>query len=271
MAELDNFLVHLDGQTFRDFEVLVVDQNSGSDVSALLARHSLPRQYFRSQQRGAARGRNIALEIAQGDILAIPDDDCWYPPNLLDTIAKWFEGHPDIDMLCISECNPEGEAMVPENPPPAGFSTDQPIGFHMKRSVWWAQSSMVFMRRKVRDTIGLLNESLGVGSDTKYQSGEETDYFLRAMHAGSRMWFEPSIKVFHVELRTPERQTKSTYAYSVGAGYVLRLHHCGLLQLLAVVSRSLGGAVISACRGELRQVSLYLHRAQGIFIGYFGL
>lgn len=271
MAELDNFLVHLDGQTFLDFEVLVVDQNSGPGVPELLARHSFPQQYFRSQQRGAARGRNIALQIAQGDILAIPDDDCWYPPNLLETIAKWFDDHPEIDMLCILECNPEGEPMVPQNPPPAGFFTDQPLGFRMKRSAWWAQSSMVFMRRKVRDAIGLLNESLGVGSDTKYQSGEETDYFLRAMQAGSTMWFEPSIKVFHVELRTPERQAKSTYPYSVGAGYLLRLHHCGLAQLLAVVSRSLGGAAISACRGQMRHVSIYLQRAQGIFIGYFGL
>src|ERR1700723_2099349 len=56
MAELDNFLVYLDGQTFRDFEVLVVDQNSGPGVSELLARHAFPQQYFRSQQRGAARG-----------------------------------------------------------------------------------------------------------------------------------------------------------------------------------------------------------------------
>lgn len=270
MAELDNFLVHLDGQTFRDFEVLVVDQNSRPGVPELLARHSFPQHYIHSPQRGAARGRNMALQIAQGEILAIPDDDCWYPPNLLETITKWFDDHPDIDMLCILECNPAGEAMVPENPPPAGFSTDRPIGFRMKRSVWWAQSSMVFMRREVRDTIGLLNESLGVGCDTKYQSGEETDYFLRAMHAGSRMWFEPSIKVFHVELRTPERLAKSTYPYSLGAGYVLRLHHCGLSGLLAVASRALGGAIISACRGEFRQASVYLHRAQGILIGYFG-
>ena len=99
-------------------------------------------------------------------------------------------------MLCILECNPEGEPMVPQNPPPAGFFTDQPMGFRMKRSVWWAQSSMVFMRRKVRDAIGLLNESLGVGSDTKYQSGEETDYFLRAMQAGPRCGSSPRSKCF---------------------------------------------------------------------------
>ena len=63
------------------------------------------------------------------------------------------------------------------------------------------------------------------------------------------MWFEPSIKVFHVELRTPERQAKSTYPYSVGAGYLLRLHHCGLARLLAVVEQVIGRRRISACRG----------------------
>ncbi len=271
MPELSKFLRHLDKQTFHDFELLLVDQNSETSVPELLKPHSFLRHYFHSDERGASRGRNVVLQIAQGEILAVPDDDCWYSPDLLQSVIEWFDHHPDIDLLCALECNPDGEPMVPQKPPDAGFCTDQPIGLFPERSVWIAQSSMVFMRRRVRDVVGLLDESIGVGSDTKYQSGEETDYFLRALHAGFKMWFEPSIKVFHVELRTPERLRKTNYPYAVGTGLILRRHGCKLSRLLAVMCRCFGGAAVSICRLNFPMVAVYGRRGYGILVGYFGL
>ena len=268
--ELDKFLEHLDRQTYKHFELFLVDQNPEGGAKALLARHSVSSHYIPSNLRGVACGRNGGLRIAQGDILAIPDDDCWYPPELLEKVARWFTDHPDIDILCVVECNPQGEAMVPQKPPSAGLCSDQPIGLFMERSVWLAQSSMVFLRRRVRDAIGVMNEQIGVGSPSRYQSGEETDYFLRALHAGYKMWFEPSIRIFHVELRTPERLRKAIFPYALGTGYVLREHGCKLPRLLAVVCRSLGAAFVSACRLRFREVPLYLSRGIAIFMGYFG-
>jgi glycosyltransferase involved in cell wall biosynthesis len=270
MQELDRFLVHLDRQTYRDFEVLVVDQNSGDGVEALLKGHDFPQKYFRSDKPGIASGRNVALHFAKGEIFAIPDDDCWYPPDLLERVADWFDQHADVGMLCILECNDKGEAMVPPNPLPAGFCTEQPVGWFRERSIWTFQSSMVFLRRSVRDTIGNMDESIGVGSTSKYQSGEETDYFLRAMHAGFKMWFEPSLKVFHPELRELQRIRKTNYKYSVGGGRLLRKHRFPLPRMLAVVGRALGGAVVSVCRLDFPMVSIYFKRGIGTLVGYFG-
>lgn len=269
MPEVDKFLTHLDQQTYRDFELLLVDQNAGTAVEDLVERHSFRHRYFHSNERGASCGRNIGLRAAEGAIIAIPDDDCWYGPALLEQVVQWFDSHPDIDMLCILECNPDGEPMVPQSPPSPGFCTAQPVGLFAERSVWMAQSSMVFMRRKVLDTIGLLDEELGVGCDTKYQSGEETDYFLRALHAGFRMWFEPSIRVFHVELRTPDRLRRSNYGYSVGTGRVLRMHGCKTPRLLAVVCRAFGGAVACLARLNFAGALVYIRRGFGILQGFY--
>ncbi len=268
--ELDNFLRHLDRQTYRDFEVVVVDQSDAPGVEKLLERHSFRRQYVHSAKLGLAYNRNLAMPMAQGDILTFPDDDCWYPPDLLQAVVKWFDQHPDIDMLSVVECNPEGQPMVPKNPPAAGLCTDQPIGLFRERSVWMVQSSMLFMRRKVRDTVGFMDEAIGVGTNTKYQSGEETDYFLRAMQAGFKLCFEPALKVFHPELRELSRIRKINYPYSVGQGYLLRKYHCPLSRLLAVTGRAFGGAVVSACRLDFPYVSIYFKRGIGIFVGYFG-
>ncbi len=268
--ELERFLASLDRQSYRSFELLIIDQNDGDGVPALLREHTFECQYFRSEI-GAARGRNLGLRVARGDIIGIPDDDCWYAPELLRQVATWFDQHPEYDLLCILECNERGEAMVPKAPLSAGPFVADPIGLRMIRSVWIAQSSMVFMRRQVRDTIGVLNETIGVGASTKYQSGEETDYFLRALHAGFRMWFEPSISVFHVELRELARLQRTTYPYALGMGYTLRLNGFGLAQLFGVLARTVGGGVLNLCKGKMDMAALYLKRTSGIVVGYLKL
>ncbi len=270
LKELERLLASLDRQRYRGFELLIVDQNDGDGLPALLRDRSFPCQYFRSE-RGAARGRNVGLRIAQGDIIGIPDDDCWYSPELLQQVADWFDAHPDYDLLCVRESNEKGEAMVPKAPLSPGPCMPEPIGIRMIRSAWIAQSSMVFIRRRVRDAIGELNENIGVGAATKYQSGEETDYFLRALRAGFRMWFEPSISVFHVELRDLARLQRTTYPYALGMGYTLRLHGCGLVRLCGVLTRTIGGALFNTSKGDLDLASLYWKRSVGILNGYLRL
>ena len=98
MPELSKFLRHLDKQTFHDFELLLVDQNSETSVPELLKPHSFLRHYFHSDERGASRGRNVVLQIAQGEILAVPDDDCWYSPDLLQSVIEWFD---QPQSLCV--------------------------------------------------------------------------------------------------------------------------------------------------------------------------
>ncbi len=268
--ELENFLAHLEQQTYRDFEIVVVDQSDESGVEKLLQRHPFPHSYIRSGERGLARGRNLGMPLAQGSILSFPDDDCWYPPDLLQAVVRWFDEHSEIDMLSAVECNPQGEPMVPKDPPPAGLCSDQPIGFVPERSVWMVQSSMLFLRRKVRDAVGSMNEEIGVGAGTKFESGEETDYFLRGMRAGFKLWFEPSLQVFHPELRELQRVQRTNYPYAVGQGYLLRKYRYPMSRLLAVACRAFGGAVVSALRFDFPYVAIYFKRGIGIFVGYFG-
>ena len=52
MPEVDKFLQHLEAQTYRDFELLMVDQNPGTAVSELLKRHAFPQKYFTPTSAG---------------------------------------------------------------------------------------------------------------------------------------------------------------------------------------------------------------------------
>ena len=271
-ADVERFLAHLDGQAYRDFELVLVDQNLPPGVSELVGGRSFRLQYRATDERGASRGRNVGIQMAQGDIFAIPDDDCWYPPHLLQEVATFFERRPEVDVLSGVECDPDGNVMVPPRPPLAGWCDAQPIAMFEHRSAWVPQSSMIFFRRRVYEAIGLFPAWMGVGAGTVFGSGEETDYLLLAMRAGFKVWFEPSIRVFHPRLDTPERDAKKNYEYAIGKGALMRRHDCGLFRFTVAVCRVLlGGVLLSAMRLERQRMMMYVRRAKGLLIGYFTL
>ena|SRR5208337_53067 len=90
VAELERLFVSLDAQSYRDFEVIVVDQNPDDRLLPVLQQHTdLAILHLRSG-RGLSHARNVGLLAAQGDILAVPDDDCWYPEQLLHCVSTWL-------------------------------------------------------------------------------------------------------------------------------------------------------------------------------------
>src|SRR5271166_3162469 len=99
VAELDRLLTSLDRQTYKEFEVIVVDQNPNDRLVPLLAKHPrLSIKHLRCE-RGLSRARNAGLQVAKGEIVAIPDDDCWYPDRLLESVTAWFASHPEFGIL----------------------------------------------------------------------------------------------------------------------------------------------------------------------------
>jgi glycosyltransferase involved in cell wall biosynthesis len=101
-SELRCLLESLTQQGFVDYEVILVDQNDDDRVQELmdefLDRVPLKRT---SSPKGASRARNVGLSLASGDIIAFPDDDCWYPRDLLKNVDWWFQTHPKYAILAI--------------------------------------------------------------------------------------------------------------------------------------------------------------------------
>src|SRR5271163_3547497 len=101
VEELDCMLASVAAQRFENVEVIIVDQNSDDRVNRVLKRWSasLSCSQVRST-RGLSRARNLGLQLASGDIVGFPDDDCWYPEDLLLRVREWFDQHHDYDFLC---------------------------------------------------------------------------------------------------------------------------------------------------------------------------
>ncbi len=99
--DLELFLASLRVQVFQDFELIAVDQNPDERLFPLLAPHAerFPIHHLRTLAGGVSQARNAGLQHAGGDVLAFPDDDCRYPPDLLRRAAEFFAKHPEIGGL----------------------------------------------------------------------------------------------------------------------------------------------------------------------------
>ena len=102
---LDGALESIFAQTFRDFEVLVVDDGSTDETPSVLARYDDQIRVVRQENRGRAAARNRAVREARGRYVSFLDsDDRWLPEKLArhvpvleaDPKAAMVHGHIDV-------------------------------------------------------------------------------------------------------------------------------------------------------------------------------
>ena len=71
------------GQTFGDFEIIVVDDGSTDQTEKIVRQFSDRVAYHRQENRGAGAARNLGVMCASGEWIAFLDaDDIWYPQKL---------------------------------------------------------------------------------------------------------------------------------------------------------------------------------------------
>jgi glycosyltransferase involved in cell wall biosynthesis len=70
-------------QTFKDYEVIVVDDGSTDEISAVIVGHSEAVRFFKQANSGPGAARNLGIQNARGDYVAFLDgDDIWFPWTL---------------------------------------------------------------------------------------------------------------------------------------------------------------------------------------------
>jgi len=242
LKKMERFFESLKNQTYRNVELIIVDQNGDNRLTKIVenSKHLFPIIHLRSAP-GLSRSRNLGLRHTQGDIISFPDDDCWYPLDLLERVAEFFQKHPDIDGIT--------GRVIDENENPSAGRFDAAPGFIDRFNIWrrgWSIS--MFLRSHVIKSVGNFDETLGLGAKTPWGSGEETDYLLRALKHGFRLYYSPDITVYHPnpieKCHNAKSVLKRAKAYSCGMGYVLRKHQYPVWFLVYWEIRSLAGVLI---------------------------
>ena len=133
-------------------------------------------------------------------------------------------------------------------------------------------SATMFLRRDLVDRVGAFDADLGLGATTPYQSGEETDYLLRALRAGYLIRHASDLRVFH-PLPPSTRDAASVrraWSYGLGMGRVLRLHRFDLLAVTGHLLRPCLGALHAFASGDRPLARVRIARAIGRYHGWRG-
>ena len=224
--EIGLYLESLVGQTFQDFEVIVIDQNKDDRVRSQCERFPGLDILYMNSPAGASKGRNVGLEYACGDIIAFPDDDCVYAPCVLERVKKLIDdGVADFVMATsVDVPDTSGALREPATPKPS---------LHVKRlgkySLWFRGTTyVVFLTRPFAIKVGAFDERMGGGSGTRYGSGEDADYIVRSCFAGARMLRSDDVRIHHPSPDySDSRLAEKTFTYGIGRRLVLEKHKYG--------------------------------------------
>lgn len=238
-SDLDALLGSLEVQTHRAFRVVVVDQNADDRVERLLAAHpSLVTLRLRSE-RGLSRARNRALPELAAELVAFPDDDCLYPFDLLERVARHFAADPGLGGMSGRPVAADGSSVGRWPAERLVVTTD---------NIWHAANShTIFLRRSVVERVGRFDEALGLGSGTPWSSGEEIDYLVRALRLGTRIEYDPSLVVTHpVKPVMPDELVALGRRDGGSVGYVLSRNRYPVGAIARMLVRPAVGAAASA-------------------------
>ena len=255
-SELGRLIDSLEAQQYPRLRVIVVDQNDDERLAPILAGRTLQLECVRSA-RGLSHARNAGLEQIEGDVVAFPDDDCSYPVGLLAKVGQRLADDETMDGISGRVEDESGAAS-------ASWKPDAKV---LDRSNAWnrVNSAALFLRTSVVERVGTFDERLGLGSDEPWSSGEEVDYVIRAIGAGARIAYDPSVVVRH-----PVVPDDTVIGYRDGAtvGYLLRKHDYPRRAVARMLVRPIGGALASIVRLDAARSRYYAASLRGRVRGY---
>jgi GT2 family glycosyltransferase len=214
--------------------------------------------------RGVSRGRNRGLAVIRGDIVAFPDDDCWFDDGVLELLSDRMETE-HLDGAAIPCRAGDDSGTMLRWRCRAGRVTS----WRVPRTI---VAAGIFLRRELLEQHGLFDVALGTGAATPFGSGEENDLVIRALRNGASIRYMPDTTVRHGDFRH-DGMTDETLAkvlrYNRGFGRVLRKHRLRG-QAGYWILRSVAAVVVAGARRDRDGVRFQRAQLRGRWQGWHG-
>lgn len=144
-------------QSFRDFEVTVIDDGSTDGTQELVRSYREPIKYIPISHSGVSRARNIGIKMAEGEWISFLDSDDYWLPQKLKRQILFLKENPGY-RICHTD-----EIWIKN-----GIRINQGKK-HKRYSGWFFLPSLhlclispstVMIKRDTFDKVGMFNESL---------------------------------------------------------------------------------------------------------------
>jgi GT2 family glycosyltransferase len=220
----------LERQSFRDFDVVVVDNGSSIDSLDTLKKFFLetPLSIGISflplrENLGFSGGNNRALEISTGELVALLNNDTEPESYWLTEIVSAMEMNPAVG-ICASKILVFGTDVI--DSAGDGFlrslkgykrgEGENKSNFSISEFVFGACAGAALYRKKMIDEIGFLDEDF-------FLIHEDTDINLRAQLAGWKVLFVPKATVYHKVRSSIGRHSDTETFYTLRNSYLVKI------------------------------------------------
>jgi GT2 family glycosyltransferase len=187
-------------QTFKAFEVILVD-NASTDGSLALVEKEFPevRVVKLVRNLGLTGGANAGIKAAQGEVIALLNNDAEAHPNWLESLWDALQRHPEAGMAASkillydrrSIINSAGDFYrldgVPGN---RGVWEEDRGQYDREEYVFGACGGAAAYRKAMLEEIGLFDEDM-------FMYCEDVDLAWRAQIAGYRCVYTPKAIAYH--------------------------------------------------------------------------
>jgi glycosyltransferase involved in cell wall biosynthesis len=262
VSELDRMLASLAAQTYSSYELILVDQNRDDRLAAIVERWKpvIPLVVVQSES-GASRARNAGLPWISGELVGFPDDDCWYPSDLLERVSAWFDSQPRYSLLSTSARDETGAETIARWP-------RRSCVIRRDTTFRTCATFCLFMRHAELMAAGGFDETLGPGSRTRLNASEDSDLAIRVIQRAGEGWYEKSLFTFHPRTDASAASAVRAFHYGAAFGYFLSKHRYGRRVLIYHLLRAFGGCVWALTLLRPHEARFYWNSLRGRIAGY---